>query len=345
MSVRKRGRLSIGIGLLVGGVAVYVVLSAAGGIADTLDVLKRMDPWRLMAAVAAEIISYVLLGAHLRRLTGGALGLTRSTGISLVWFGLGNLLPGAPAPGLALAAAELPCVGVEAREAHMVLGLSAWFNGRTFLLVAALGCGTAVVVADRGAADPVALALVAISLIVLLAVTAWLTSREASAQRSARLLSRFVPRRLQRQRFTPEAASAWHARLKATVGPPRSRTVLVALGIGTWLADIACLYLVLRGIGLHTPADVVLIAYVAGMAVSLLPLLPGGLGVVEATVPAVLHRFGAPLDPALAGTLMYRGIAFLLPAAAGGIALTAVRLLRGRGDEAGSPSGPEGSAA
>jgi hypothetical protein len=37
--------------------------------------------------------------AHLRRLTGGALGLTRSTGISLVWFGLGNLLPGAPVPG------------------------------------------------------------------------------------------------------------------------------------------------------------------------------------------------------------------------------------------------------
>ncbi len=99
MSVRKRGRLSIEIGLLVGGVAVYVVLSAAGGIADTLDVLKRMDPWWLMAAGAAEIISYVPLGAHVRRLTGGALGLTRSTGISLVWFGLGNLLPGAPAPG------------------------------------------------------------------------------------------------------------------------------------------------------------------------------------------------------------------------------------------------------
>jgi len=61
-----------------------------------------------------------------------------------------------------------------------------------------------------------------------------------------------------------------------------------------------------------------------------LPLLPGGLGVVEATVPAVLHRFGAPIDVALAGTLIYRGIAFFLPAVVGGLALAAMRFGRTR---------------
>jgi len=330
VSIRRRGRMSIAAGVLVGGLATYVVFNSAGGIADTVDAIKQMDLLWLFLAIAAELLSYLLLGTQLRRLTGGAISVPRSTGISLIWFGLGNILPGAPAPGLALAAAELPHAGIEASQARMVLGLSAWFNGRTFLLIAALGCGATVVFAHNVSGDPLMLALLAIGLILLLAVTAWLTSREASARGVARLLVRFVPHRLQRQRVTPELATAWHARLKATVGPPRARARLVALGIAAWLADIACLGLVLRGAGVHVPVDAVLIAYVAGMAVSLLPLLPGGLGVVEATVPAVLHRFGAPIDVALAGTLIYRGIAFFLPAVVGGLALAAMRFGRTR---------------
>lgn len=303
-----------------------------------------MDLRWLVAAGAAEVVSYMLLGAHLRRLSGRVLGLTRAVGVSLVWFGLGNILPGAPAPGIALAAAELPSVGVDARQARMILGLSAWFNSRTFLLVAAFGCVVAVGTAGTGAADPVLLSLVALALIFMLAGTAWLTSREASARRSARILVRIVPRRLQRQRFSPDAAAAWHARLKATVGTRRTRGVLAALGVGSWIADITCLYLILRGIGLHLAPGAVLIAYVVGMAVSLLPLLPGGLGVVEATVPAVLHRWGAPVDLALAGTLLYRGLAFFVPAAAGALTLIVMRTARSRGGMQRRPSSPSGIA-
>ena len=39
-----------------------------------------------------------------------------------------------------------------------------------------------------------------------------------------------------------------------------------------------------------------LLSYVAGVLISALPLLPAGIGVVEAAIPAVLHHFGAPLD-------------------------------------------------
>jgi uncharacterized protein (TIRG00374 family) len=340
----RPGLPSIAIGLVVGGIATYAILSAAGGLAETFEVLRRIDMRWLVAAGGAEIISYMLLGAHLRRLAGRAVGLAPALGVSLIWFGLGNLLPGAPAPGLALAAAELPYVGIEPGRARMVLGLSAWFNGRTFLLVAALGCVVAVGTADTGAADPGVLALVAVALVVFLAATAWLTSREASARRSAQILGRFVPRRLRRQRFTPEAASAWHSRLKATVGTRQTRGLLIALGVGSWLADGACLYLILRGVGLRISPNAVLIAYVAGMAVSLLPLLPGGLGVVEATVPAVLHRFGAPVDLALAGTLMYRGLAFFLPAAAGGVTLILMRSRHGRAGARGEPQSSDAPA-
>jgi putative heme transporter len=118
----------------------------------------------------------------------------------------------------------------------------------------------------------------------------------------------------------------------ATVGSPRNRVLLVALAAAPWLADAACLRLALAAAGVQLDADVVLLAYVAGIVISALPLLPGGIGAVEAAIPAVLHHFGAPLDAALAGTLVYRGISLLLPAAAGAMIIAQTQLHRRRHD-------------
>jgi uncharacterized protein (TIRG00374 family) len=98
---------------------------------------------------------------------------------------------------------------------------------------------------------------------------------------------------------------------------------------GAWLADAACLGLSLKAAGVQLDLDVVLLAYVAGILVSGVPLLPGGFGAVEAAIPAILHGFGAPLDLALAGTLVYRGISALLPAVAGALLLAWGWLQRG----------------
>ena len=309
---------------MAAGLAVALVLSSVGGLDEITAALGRVDPLWVAAAVLAEAFAYVLLGLHLRRLARPTVGLPTATGLSLVWFGLGNVLPGAPAPGLALAAAELRRRGMTARDATIVMGLSAWFNVRTLLVVAAVG---GLVALGSTHAPGSAWAWVGAAAIIgaVLLLSAWLASRSQTARGGAAILRRLAGRRW-RSRFTPQAASAWHGRVKEIVGPPRSRAVLVALGIGAWLADAVCLTLALRAVGVTTAADLVLLAYLAGVAVSALPLLPGGLGLVEVTVPAVLHRFGAPLDLAVAGTLVYRLCALVLPAAAGGLMLLGARV-------------------
>ena len=50
----------------------------------------------------------------------------------------------------------------------------------------------------------------------------------------------------------------------------------------------------------------------------------GFVGLVEAVVPAILHRFGAPLDGGLGATLVYRAAGTVLPAVAGGAAIAAL---------------------
>jgi hypothetical protein len=101
------------------------------------------------------------------------------------------------------------------------------------------------------------------------------------------------------------------------VGTPANRVTLVGYSIVSLLADMSALWASLAAVGVHVRADVVVLAASVGILASSVPLLPGGLGLVEAVIPAVLHHFGTPLDAALAGALVYRAVGTFLPAGAG----------------------------
>jgi uncharacterized protein (TIRG00374 family) len=88
------------------------------------------------------------------------------------------------------------------------------------------------------------------------------------------------------------------------------------------------LWVALHAAHAHVSFGLVVLAYVAGTAASWVPLLPGGLGAVEAVVPAVLHHFGVPLTTALAGALLWRGLSLFLPTLAGAFAYASLRAQR-----------------
>jgi uncharacterized protein (TIRG00374 family) len=95
---------------------------------------------------------------------------------------------------------------------------------------------------------------------------------------------------------------------------------------GAVLADAATLSAACVGAGIHLDFEVVVLAATVGTMASWIPLLPGGLGLVEAVIPIILHRFGAPLADALAATVVYRAAGTLVPALAGAIAAAAMRV-------------------
>jgi len=332
-SVARRPRsrwlrvLTFGLGAVVAVGALLAVFSSSGGIDDVLGALERVSAGWTLAAVLATVAGYALLALHMRRLASGRISVRQAARADLLLFGLGNALPGSPAPGALLAAADLRRDGLSARRTRFVLAFTIWFNVRTLLAIAAIAFLVAFARQHPGVREAGLWWLAAVGVILALAATAALAARETTAEHTAQLFARL---RVTRPRppvdATRAGADAWHAEAKATVGSRRNRVVLVALAAGSWIADAACLRLSLAAAGVHLDADVVLLAYVAGIAIAALPLLPGGIGAVEAAIPAVLHHFGAPLDAALAGTLVYRGISFLLPLAAGGVILALISL-------------------
>jgi uncharacterized membrane protein YbhN (UPF0104 family) len=99
----------------------------------------------------------------------------------------------------------------------------------------------------------------------------------------------------------------------------------VALTATAMLADVACLWCVLRAGGAGVGYDVALLAVSVSAVAVLMPLVPGGLGIVEAAIPAVTQRFGVPYDDGLAAALVYRTFASFVPAGAGLLAIVTLR--------------------
>jgi uncharacterized protein (TIRG00374 family) len=83
------------------------------------------------------------------------------------------------------------------------------------------------------------------------------------------------------------------------------------------MADGAVMWAATQAAGVHLPFDVILLATTAGVLAGLIPFLPGGIGVVDAAIPAVLHHYGVALDDAVAITIVYRALTLVLPMLAG----------------------------
>ncbi len=330
---RLHPMIKLAIGLLVGGAAIWLVVSTAGGVGDAVDAVRRMRGGFVVLAVAMAVLRLGLYGLQLTWLgrRSGPLGAATGLGFALVVYGFGAVTPAAPAEGLALASRELQYRGRSKRQAHLTFGFSEWFAQRTFYAVAAIDLILVIALGHLALHDSWPFLIAAFVVLLALAGTAVLARRPASAERAATLLNAIhIPRR------QPPAggdrrlkADAWHAEAMAVVGSPRNRVRLAVVSGFAVLADAAALWATCHAAGFHIHPELAVLAATVGTMASWVPLLPSGLGLVEAAIPAILHRFGAPLDDALAATLVYRAAGTLLPALVGGLAVVALRSHRG----------------
>lgn len=112
--------------------------------------------------------------------------------------------------------------------------------------------------------------------------------------------------------------------LAAVHAPAAVWSRMFALALANWTADLLCLALCCRAVGLSPAAGALVLGYVLGMAAaSSVPLLPGGIGAVEAAMVLVLVGGGSPVTEATAGVLVYRCISLGLVALAGWVVLAA----------------------
>lgn len=331
------------IGLLVGGAAVSLLIAAAG-FRDALDVMGHMNGRFIVLAgvmTGLRIALYALQLTWLGRRS-GKLSVGAALALALVVYGFGAVTPASPAEGLTLASHELRRRGRSKREARMTLGFSEWFTQRTFYAVTAIDLILVVSLGHLALSESWPFIVAASMVLLALIGTAVLAYRPQSAERLAVVLSAIRIRRPQPRAQARQAGAAWHADAMAVVGPPANRARLASVSALAVIADATALWSTCRAAGLSVPGELALLAATVGTMASWVPVLPNGLGVVEVAIPAVLHRFGARLDDALAATLVYRAITVLLPALAGALAVASLRAHHRRARHPGRSDTPRG---
>jgi putative heme transporter len=298
---RHRDAIRIVIGVVAGLAIVAALLrvrSEAHRTSGVLETLRAADRDLLAAAAGIELTSYLIPGVALAVLVPG-LRLGSAARIAIAALGVGPLLPGSPLTGSGIAYAELRRVGTPAGRAAaasttLVIGLPAaamaLLAGPTLVasgLYAPLPQGWRDVVLAAGAA---ALVLGA-SIVILVA----------------------------RPRTLPAAARTVDA-----AGGRRAAAVLLGLGLAAWLTDAGSLYVTGLALHVHLPLATLPIAYIAGITVMSLPVLPSGLGAVEVTMPLVFAAGGAGYAESVLVVLVWRVLSFWLPTVAGAAALAAL---------------------
>jgi putative heme transporter len=324
--------LHIGRLLLIALVIEYLVVPNIAGTRKALHLLGSVSPLLLLLGVVLEVASWVAYAA----LTRTVLGPERSPGlgtmvrIQMTTLSVSHVVPGGTAAGSSLGYRLLTQAGVKRTDvgfalATQGLGSAVILNVLFWLaLVVSIPVwGFSPLYVTAGVAGVALFALFTGLILLMTRGDQWLGGM---IERTAARFS-FIRADVVRDLFD-QVAGRVHE-----LGTQR-HMVLRAAGwaLANWLLDAASLFVFVGAFGHWVNPDGLLVAYGLANVLAAIPLVPGGLGVVEATLTSALVGFGTTRAVALLGVLTYRFVNFWLPIPMGGLTYLSLQVDPGHTD-------------
>lgn len=308
---------------------------AAGQLADA-------DLRWFLPALAAETVSMMAF-ARLQRFALGAGGLRVTIGSTAATVFAGNALsaslPGGSLVSLTYRTRRMRAWGASAPQigfAHAATGVLS-----TIALALLAGVGHTLA-GDNSRLLP--LAIQALATCALAGAALALVHHPAVLRRPVGVLHRLW-HRLRRSVAEPRSPEGLLDELAAMDPPARFWARGLGLALANWGADLTCLLAVCHAVGASPSLGTVLLAYVAAMtAASAMPLLPAGLGTLDAALILTLHHGGVPTIAATAADLLYRLITPGLVSVAGWTLLFRQRSQSTTGPQAQPQAPPDATA-
>jgi uncharacterized protein (TIRG00374 family) len=129
--------------------------------------------------------------------------------------------------------------------------------------------------------------------------------------------------------FVSQLAEEFRTAHRQLTGSPKEVLRLSALALGYWAFDALCLILMFEAMCVPGSPFVLIAAYGAATVIAMIPLTPGGIGVFEVTMLAILALLGVGSE-AIIPILGYRLFNFWLPIPLAAIFYPTLRLGAGR---------------
>jgi putative heme transporter len=312
--LREAGRYAVG--LLVGVLVLFLLFGKRSELVASWHQLGHVSPGWAGAAVAAEATSlwaFAFLQHRVLGLSGTRLPLAALYLLTLAGDAIANSVPGEPAVSSAYRYRYYRRRGAT--------GASAGWTIFTILIAQAIGMSllllAGVLVALSASTSLAGAGVAILGLVVVVGAGAVLVRRDLVLRLAAALVRGC-------RRVTGHPRGSIGAGIEATLARMReiplsatSTVAVVAIATGVWGCDFLCLACSFRAVHGSVPWDGVLVAYGAAQVVGSLPIVPGGLGIIEGSLAVILIAYGASRVVALSAAIVYRLVSFWLAIAVG----------------------------
>lgn len=307
-------------------VAIFLLPPVLSGFRQAADTIRDVNPVLIALGFALQMVAlfcYSLLTRASLGSAGDQLSNARIFRIQLSTKALSNIVPGGNAAGSALGYRLLTLSGISGPDAGFALATAG--IGSAVVLNILFWTALIVSIPFRGV-NP-AYGTAAVAGIVILGIAAGLVVGVMDGSGRAERLVRWIARklRLDEDKF----AAVLHQvadRLDELTRDKQLLRRVVFWAMLNWLLDAASLWVFLRAFGATVSPEALLVAFGLANVLAAIPILPGGLGVVEATYLTALVGFGVPRRIVLPAVATYRSAQYLMPIALGAVAYASLRV-------------------
>lgn len=309
----------------------YLVVPQLAGPRKVVHLLAEVNPLLLLAGLALEAGALLSYAQLTRRLLPADTRppLFTILRIQMTTLSVSHCAPGGTATGSALGYRLLTHAGVAGRDVGFAIATQG--IGSAVVLNVILWLALIVSIPVWGFSAVYLLAAI-VGVVLLASSTALLVlftragDRVAAALETAGSKLRFVDGAALRRSFEVVAG-----RLQELLSQKRVLAEGVGWASANWLLDAGSLAVFVGAFGKWVNPDGILVAYGLANVLAVIPITPGGLGVIEATLTSLLVGFDAPRGIATLGVIAYRLVNFWLPIPVGGLAYLSLQVDRTQG--------------
>lgn len=321
---RRRWARAVTSVVLTAAVVEYAVLPQLVEARSAVDEVSEASPWLLPVALlleAASLACYTWLTQATVPVRHRATWLTQLA-MDLTGFAAAHVLPGGGTAASAVRYRLMTARRIPRSVALSTAAVEATFSDLALLASYCAGVALALPQLDNHPYYVLG-AVAGVALIGASGLGSWVLARSRPG-------SHVAPRT---EPLRSERLQAWTRQWRRLVGGVRDflgdhdrRNVALVFAVANWVLDAACLWVCLAAFGAVVQPGLVLTAYGTANLLGLLPITPGGLGVVEGALMPALVAFGVGGAVAVLGVLAWRVLQFWLPIPVGGAAYVALRI-------------------
>jgi hypothetical protein len=304
----------------------FFVLPLIPGLRQAASDLRTVNPWLLALGLVLQLSAlfcYSLLTRAALGDSGQSISRLRLFRIQLSTKALSSIVPGGSAAGSALGYRLMTLSGVQGADAGFALATAGL--GSAVILNLILWVGLIVSIPLRGV-NPL-YGTAAVAGVVIMGVAAMLVfGLMEGAARAERILRWFARKFGFNEERAGAAVRQVGGRLEDLAADRQLMVRVAGWAAANWLLDAASLWVFLRAFGPSVSPDALIIAFGLANVFAVIPVTPGGLGIIEGVLIPTLVGFGMSRSDATLGVISYRFAQYWLPMPLGALMYGTLRV-------------------